>query len=85
MCMDGGSLELVTSVPSYLVSLILPARCNGLSSISTLRCDHCRGKLDLDVHYYGNMRFCCPACVTAYQQRLAPQTKVKISNLDVAA
>jgi hypothetical protein len=30
------------------------------------------------------MQFCCSACMTAYQERLAPETKVKIYQLDVS-
>ena len=49
----------------------------------TLRCDHCRGELGLGVHRYWRMQFCSAACMAAYQQRLAPETKVKICRLDV--
>jgi len=49
----------------------------------TLRCDHCRGELGLGVHRYWRMQFCSAACMTAYQQRLAPETKVKICRFDV--
>ena len=51
--------------------------------ISTLRCDHCRRELGCGVHRYWGMQFCSSACMTAYQQRLAPETRVKISRLDV--
>jgi hypothetical protein len=54
-----------------------------LGLVSTLRCDHCRRELDFGVHRYWRMQFCSSACMTAYQQRLAPETKVKICRLDV--
>jgi len=54
-----------------------------LGPVSTMRCDHCRGELDFGVHRYWHMQFCSLACMTAYQQRLAPETKVKICRLDV--
>jgi hypothetical protein len=43
-----------------------------------VRCDHCREELGLGIHLYWHMQFCSSACMTAYQQRLAPETKVKI-------
>jgi hypothetical protein len=49
----------------------------------TLRCDHCREELALDVQRYWHMQFCSSACMTAYQQRLAPETKIKICRLDI--
>jgi hypothetical protein len=49
---------------------------------STSRCDHCREELRLVAHRYWHMQFCSAACMTAYQQRLAPDTKVKICGLD---
>jgi len=49
----------------------------------TLRCDHCREELALDVQCYWHMQFCSSACMTAYQQRLAPETKIKICRLDI--
>jgi hypothetical protein len=48
-----------------------------------VRCDHCREELGLGIHLYWHMQFCSSACMTAYQQRLAPETKVKICRLDV--
>jgi hypothetical protein len=51
---------------------------------STLRCDHCRGELGHGPRRYWHMQFCSSACVTAYQQRLAPETKEKILGLDVS-
>jgi len=53
--------------------------------LMTLRCDHCRGQLAAGVHRYWHMRFCSPACVAAYQERLAEHTKTKIRRLDRAA
>jgi hypothetical protein len=56
---------------------------HGLGPVSTLRCDHCRRESDFGVHRYWGMQFCSSDCMTAYQQRLAPETRVKISRLDV--
>ncbi len=61
-------------------SYLLPSRRRDVAS--SLRCDHCRGELDLDVHRYWHMRFCSSACMTGYQQRLGPETKVKLCRLD---
>ena len=61
----------------------LPARSELLVSVLALRCDHCRGDLGLHVHRYWQMRFCSLVCVTAYQQRLAEETRMKIRRLDV--
>jgi hypothetical protein len=55
----------------------------GRARSGPLRCDHCRRQLSFEVHRYWRMEFCCSACMTAYQQRLAPETKVKIGQLDV--
>jgi hypothetical protein len=44
----------------------------------TIRCDHCRGSLDLTLHRYWRMRFCSAKCVQAYQHRLHDLTMVKI-------
>jgi hypothetical protein len=63
-------------------SLILPAR-SSLGPAPSLRCDHCRDELGLSVHRYWHMQFCSSACMTAYQRRLAPETKVKISQLEL--
>jgi hypothetical protein len=54
-----------------------------LGPVSTWRCDHCRQELGCGLHRYWGMQFCSSACMTAYQQRLAPETKVKICRLDV--
>jgi len=62
-------------------SLTLSAR-SSLGSARTLRCDHCREEFDLRAHRYWHMHFCSSACMTAYQRRLAPETKVKISQLE---
>lgn len=51
----------------------------------TMRCDHCRGELGLSVRRYWHMRFCCSACVAAYQRRLGEETKEKIRHLDPVA
>jgi hypothetical protein len=50
----------------------------------TLRCDHCREAFGIRVHCYWRMHFCSSMCMTAYQQRLAPETKVKISELEAS-
>ena len=61
-----------------------------LSVMQLLRDEHrliaimyCREELGLGIHLYWHMQFCSSACMTAYQQRLAPETKVKICRLDV--
>jgi hypothetical protein len=48
----------------------------------TLRCDHCRGSLGSRIHRYWQMRFCSPACMAAYQERLAGGTRMKIGHLE---
>jgi hypothetical protein len=48
----------------------------------TLKCDHCRGSLGFRVQRYSQMRFCSPACVAAYRERLDDETKVKLRRLD---
>jgi hypothetical protein len=63
-------------------SLVLPAR-SSLGSVRILRCDHCREELGLDIQRYCHMQFCSSACMAAYQQRLAPETKIKIYQLDI--
>jgi hypothetical protein len=63
-------------------SLVLPAR-SSLGSVRILRCDHCREELGLDIQRYCHMQFCSSACMAAYQQRLAPETKIKICQLDI--
>jgi hypothetical protein len=55
-----------------------------LGPARTLRCDHCREELGLNVHRYWQMHFCSTACMTEYQQRLASETKVKISLLEAS-
>jgi hypothetical protein len=64
-------------------SLKLSAR-RSLGPARTLRCDHCREEFDIRVHRYWQMQFCSSACMTAYQRRLAPETKVKISQLEAS-
>jgi hypothetical protein len=51
---------------------------------SALRCDHCRGEFGANIERYWHMQFCSSACMTAYQQRLAPETKSKIYRLDIS-
>jgi len=67
------------SAYSYTEAFKLPARSNGLGRGSVVRCDHCREQLGLSVHRYWHMQFCSSACMTAYQQRLGPETEVKIA------
>jgi len=55
-----------------------------LGPARTLRCDHCREELGPNVHRYWQMQFCSTACMTKYQQRLASETKVKISQLEAS-
>jgi hypothetical protein len=62
----------------------LPLTAGSLGSARTLRCDHCREELGLNVHRYWQMHFCSTACVTEYQQRLASGTKAKISQLEAS-
>ena len=54
-----------------------------LGLVLTLRRDHCRRELAFGVHRYWRMQFCSSACMTAYWQRLAPETKAKVCRLDV--
>jgi hypothetical protein len=51
-------------------------------SLGSLCCDHCRGRLKSSVHRYWRMRFCSAACMNAYQQRLSPDTQLKIYQID---
>ena len=71
--------------PGGVMSVLfkLPAQDNSLGPAAVLRCDHCRGELGLNVDRYRHMQFCSSVCMTAYQQRLAPETKMKICRLDV--
>jgi hypothetical protein len=62
--------------------LALAIRRHGLVT-STLRCDHCRGEFSFSIERYWHMQFCSSSCMTAYQQRLAPETKLKIYRLDI--
>jgi len=67
---------------AYILSHIACAQ-QQFGPARTLRCDHCREELALDVQCYWHMQFCSSACMTAYQQRLAPETKIKICRLDI--
>jgi hypothetical protein len=71
---------MIPSISSYFK---FPVRSEPSVCVPGLRCDHCRAELGLHPHRYWHMRFCSIACMTAYQQRLAEETKVKISRLDV--
>jgi hypothetical protein len=70
------------SVPAYFK---FPVQSEFLASVSTLHCDHCRWEIRVRVHRYWRMCFCSAACMTAYQQRLAEETKMKIRRLDAEA
>jgi hypothetical protein len=48
----------------------------------TLRCDHCRGRLDRIAKRYWHMRFCSETCKKAYQGRLDESTRNKIALID---
>jgi hypothetical protein len=63
-------------------SIASTTRQNGLSP-SSLRCDNCRGEFNGSIDRYWHMQFCSSTCMTAYQQRLAPETKLKINRIDV--
>jgi hypothetical protein len=73
------------SALAILPYLKLPGRCDPLVPVCTLRCDQCRNGLGLRVHRYWHMRFCSPACMTAYKQRLNDETRVKIRRLEAIA
>ena len=64
-------------------SLALPRRRADLVTLS-LSCDHCRVQLRRNEHRYWHMRFCSAACVSAYQQRLSPETHEKVLALDIS-
>jgi hypothetical protein len=61
----------------------LPTGRHGLKR-SSLRCDHCREEFSICIQRYWHMHFCSSACMAAYQQRLAPETKLKIYRLDIS-
>jgi hypothetical protein len=69
---------LIMGAHSYLASLVSSARSNNLGQSPAARCDHCRAELGPGAQRYWRMQFCSPACVTAYQDRLGPETKLKI-------
>ena len=74
----------VMSAHSYSEAFLLPARSNSSGLASNVRCDHCREELGLTVYRYWHMHFCSSECLTEYQRRLAPETKVKISQLEAS-
>jgi len=82
---QGRLLEPSMSAPSILSHFHFSAWREPVVFLPTLRCDHCRNELGLDVHRYWRMRFCSRVCVTAYQQRLAEITRIKTRNLDLSA
>jgi hypothetical protein len=73
------------SAASMLAYSKFPTRSEVLVSVSTLRCDHCRREIRVRVHRYWRMCFCSSVCMTAYEQRLAEETKMKIRRLDIDA
>jgi hypothetical protein len=76
----GGSWERVTSLTDF-PALKSFARREPVSSAPS-QCDTCRSKLGSCPHLYWRMRFCSLACMSAYQQRLSPQTNQKILMLE---
>jgi hypothetical protein len=67
------------SISSYFI----PVQSEPSVCVPALRCDHCRRELGRHPRRCWHMRFCSMACVTAYQRRLAEETRVKIRRLDV--
>jgi hypothetical protein len=51
-------------------------------TLAPSQCDYCRNELGPSPHLYWRMRFCSLACMSAYQQRLFPQTREKILMLE---
>jgi hypothetical protein len=51
-------------------------------TVAPSQCDYCRNELGSFPHLYWRMRFCSLACMSAYQRRLAPQTREKIVMLE---
>lgn len=49
----------------------------------TIKCDHCRRPLGLNVHRYWRMLFCSADCVKAYQRRLDEVTLGKVRRLEI--
>jgi hypothetical protein len=64
-------------------SLTLSAQ-SSLEPALTLSCDHCREELGPSIHRYWHMHFCSSKCMTEYQQRLAPETQIKVSRLEAS-
>jgi hypothetical protein len=83
----GSAVEHDRLSPGGLVmdarSLTLSAR-SSLEPALILRCDHCREEFGIRVHRYWHMHFCSSTCMTEYQRRLAPETKIKISRLEAS-
>jgi hypothetical protein len=44
----------------------------------------CGGEFRVSAERYWHMQFCSAVCMTAYQQRLAPETNLKIYRLDIS-
>ena len=56
-------------------------RCKHVT-LAPSQCDYCRNERGPSPHLYWRMRFCSLACMSAYQQRLFPQTREKILMLE---
>ena len=69
---------LIMGAHSYLASLVSSARSNNLGQSPIARCDHCRAEVGPGAHRYWRMQFCSAACMTAYQDRLGAETRLKI-------
>jgi hypothetical protein len=80
ICTKRGTRERVTSLIDFPTFRLIARRRH---FPSTLCCDHCRQKLEFCAHYYWRMQFCSCVCMTAYRQRLSPETQQKILQLDV--
>jgi hypothetical protein len=52
-----------------------------MTTMPAYKCDYCRGPVGLVAHRYWLMRFCSEAHKTAYQGRLAEETRAKIQRL----
>ena len=51
--------------------------------LMTIKCDHCRKPLFLNVRCYWRMRFCSADCVKSYQHRLNEVTLGKVRYLEI--
>src|SRR5437764_6945598 len=74
----GGSWECVTSLFDFPALKLFVRR----KPVTLAQCDYYRNELGSFPHLYWRMRFCSLACMSAYQQRLSPQTRQKIVILE---